>query len=116
MTDERERTGADTDRTDTQTDAGSESESESGSEPDPDATPDSASRTARLRTRHADAETVAAALRPDNTDAMEMSVEGDALVTTISRASTGGLQSTVDDTVVNITVADAIVDTTQTYL
>ena len=75
----------------------------------------SASRTARLRTRHADAETVAAALRPDNTDAMEMAVEGETLVTTVSRDRTGGLQSTVDDTVVNLTVADAIVDTTQTH-
>jgi hypothetical protein len=74
-----------------------------------------ASRTARLRTQHADAETVAAALRPDNTDAMEIVVEGNTLVTTISRATTGGLQSTVDDTVVNLTVADAIVDTTRTH-
>ena len=44
-----------------------------------------------------------------------MAVEGDALVTTIERETNGGLQSTVDDTVVNLTVADAIVDTTQTY-
>jgi len=73
------------------------------------------SRTARLRTTHADAATVAAALRPDNTDAMEMAVEGDTLVTTVSRETTGGLQSTVDDTVVNLTVADAIVDTTRTH-
>ncbi|SDY18731.1 KEOPS complex subunit Pcc1 [Halobellus clavatus] len=80
-----------------------------------DTTHDSASRTARLRTTHADAETVMAALRPDNTDSMEISVEGDTLVTTISRETTGGLQSTVDDTVVNLTVADAIVDTTQTH-
>lgn len=74
-----------------------------------------ASRTARLRTTHADAATVASALRPDNTDSMEMVVEGDQLVTTISRETTGGLQSTVDDTVVNLTVADAIVDTTRTH-
>jgi hypothetical protein len=72
-------------------------------------------RTARLRTTHADAATVAAALRPDNADAMGMAVEGDTLVTTITRDTTGGLQSTVDDTVVNLTVADAIVDTTRTH-
>ncbi|MDQ2053536.1 MULTISPECIES: KEOPS complex subunit Pcc1 [Halobellus] len=82
---------------------------------DSDATRECASRTARLRTTHADAETVAAAIRPDNTDSMEMVVEGETLVTTITRETTGGLQSTVDDTVVNLTVADAIVDTTQTY-
>jgi len=72
-------------------------------------------RTARLRTTHADAATVAAALRPDNTAAMGMTVEGDTLVTTVSRETTGGLQSTVDDTVVNLTVADAIVDATRTH-
>ena len=90
----------------------------------PDSTPNhtdaepaatAASRTARLRTTHADAATVAAALRPDNTDSMETAVEGDELVTTVSRETTGGLQSTVDDTVVNLTVADAIVDTTRTH-
>ena len=73
------------------------------------------SRTACLRTTHADADTVAAALRQDNTDSMETAVEGDELVTTVSRETTGGLQSTVDDTVVNLTVADAIVDTTRTH-
>ncbi|WP_238993883.1 KEOPS complex subunit Pcc1 [Halobellus captivus] len=88
---------------------------------EPNAHPTSAareceSRTARLRTTHADAETVAAALRPDNTDSMAMRIEGDTLVTRISRGTTGGLQSTVDDTVVNLTVADAIVETTQTHI
>ena len=73
------------------------------------------SRTARFRTTHADAATVATALRPDNTDSMETAVEGDELVTTVTRETTGGLQSTVDDTVVNLTVADAIVDTTRTH-
>ncbi|MFB6089803.1 MAG: KEOPS complex subunit Pcc1 [Halobellus sp.] len=88
-----------------------------GTDAEPNADPgrERAPRTARLRTRHADAETVAAALRPDNTDSMEMAVEGETLVTTISRETTGGLQSTVDDTVVNLTVAATIVDTVQTY-
>ncbi|WP_435182696.1 KEOPS complex subunit Pcc1 [Halobellus sp. EA9] len=88
-----------------------------GTDTEPNADPgrERALRTARLRTSHADAETVAAALRPDNTDSMEIAVEGDALVTTISRETTGGLQSTVDDTVVNLTVAETIVDTVQTH-
>ncbi|MFD1599546.1 KEOPS complex subunit Pcc1 [Halobellus rarus] len=81
-----------------------------------DAARECESRTARLRTTHADAETVAAAIRPDNTDSMETAVEGDTLVTDISRETAGGLQSTVDDTVVNLTVADAIVDTTRTHI
>ncbi len=85
--------------------------------PDADPTPNAVTgpRTARLRTTHADAETVAAALRPDDTAAMETTVEGDTLVVTVSRETTGGLQSTVDDTVVNLTVADAIVDSTRTH-
>ncbi|SFR44532.1 KEOPS complex subunit Pcc1 [Halogeometricum limi] len=72
---------------------------------------ESPSRTARLRTTHDAADVVAAALRPDNTDSIRMTVEGDTLVTDIERETTGGLQSTVDDTVVNLTVADAVIDT-----
>jgi hypothetical protein len=74
-----------------------------------------ASRTARLRTTHADADAVAAALRPDNTDSIEMVVEGETLSTTVERGTTGGLQSTVDDAVVNLTVADAVIDTARNY-
>ena len=95
---------------------------------------------ATLRTRHADAETVAAALGPDNTDEMSMAVESDSdadvgpapdadagtdpdadagtasvasagtIVTTIERETTGGLAATVDDTVVNLSVATAVVE------
>jgi len=63
---------------------------------------------AEVRTTHdspADAERVAAALRPDNTDEVTTRVDGDAVVTTVARETTGGLQSTVDDYVVNLTVA-----------
>ena len=102
-----------TDRSDPATDGSDRTTDRTDAEPTADATAES--RTARLRTTHADAETVAAALRPDNTDSMEVAVEGDQLVTTVSRETTGGLQSTVDDTVVNLTVADAIVDTTRTH-
>jgi hypothetical protein len=48
---------------------------------------------------------VARAVTPDNTAEMETTVEGNQVVTTIERDSTSGLQSTVDDYVVNIDVA-----------
>jgi hypothetical protein len=65
-------------------------------------------RRAEIETTHGDAETaraVAAALRPDNTPEVDTRVDGDRVVTTIERETTGGLQSTVDDYVVNCTVA-----------
>jgi hypothetical protein len=71
-------------------------------------------RRARVATRHADAALVAAAVGPDNTDSMETRVEGDRVVTTIERETTGGLQSSVDDYVVNLTVAAAVCDATTT--
>jgi hypothetical protein len=67
-------------------------------------------RMATIRTTHVDAATVAAAVCPDNTPEMETTVDGGTVVTTIERESTGGLQSTVDDYVVNVGVADAVVD------
>ena len=65
-------------------------------------------RRAELTTTHgspAGAERVANAVTPDNTAEMTTRVEGDAVVTTIERESTSGLQSTVDDYVVNLRVA-----------
>jgi hypothetical protein len=65
-------------------------------------------RRATITTSHADAETarrVAAAVGPDNTAEMTTRVEDDRVVTTVTRDSTGGLRSTVDDYVVNATVA-----------
>ncbi|MFB6074621.1 MAG: KEOPS complex subunit Pcc1 [Haloarculaceae archaeon] len=70
-------------------------------------------RRARLRTTHGDtatAERIAAALAPDNTAEMDTRVEGDAVVTTVERGTTGGLQSTVDDYVVNLRVAARLAD------
>lgn len=69
------------------------------------------SRTAQVETTHTDVELVAAAVRPDNTASMTMSVDNqtETLQTTITRETTGGMQSTVDDTIVNLTVADAVV-------
>ena len=66
-----------------------------------------ASRTATIRTEHECPATVAAAVAPDNTAEMETRVESGAVVTTIERGTTGGLQSTVDDYVINLDVAEA---------
>ncbi|MUV91136.1 KEOPS complex Pcc1-like subunit [Halapricum sp. CBA1109] len=71
-------------------------------------------RHARITTRHDDPEVVAAALAPDNTDEMTTRVEGDRVVTTVDRDSTGGLQATVDDYVVNLHVAQTTTDTDTT--
>ncbi len=62
-------------------------------------------RTATIRTDVEDPELVAAALRPDNTPEMRTRVTDGTLVTHIERDSTGGLRSTVDDYVVNLSVA-----------
>ncbi len=75
----------------------------------------SMTRRATLRTTHDDPDIVAAALTPDNTESMQTTVEGDELVTTIERDSTGGLQSTVDDYVVNVTVAETVIAATRTH-
>ncbi|MBX0284875.1 KEOPS complex subunit Pcc1 [Haloarcula salinisoli] len=60
------------------------------------------------------ADRIAAAVRPDNTAEMTTRVEGETVVTTIERDNTSGLQSTVDDYVVNLRVAAQLTtDTTQ---
>jgi len=68
-----------------------------------------ASRRAFLRTTHDDPAVVAAAVRPDHTEEMTTRVEDGAVVTTVERDSTGGLAATVDDYVVNLTVAQRAV-------
>lgn len=65
-------------------------------------------RRARVETTVDDAETaaqIAAALDPDNTAEMETTVDGATVRTTVARESTGGLQATLDDYVVNLQVA-----------
>ncbi|MFB6304871.1 MAG: KEOPS complex subunit Pcc1 [Haloferacaceae archaeon] len=62
-------------------------------------------RRARVRTVHDDPETVAAALRPDDTPSMTTRVEDGAVVSELTRDRTGGLQSTLDDHLVNVRVA-----------
>jgi len=65
-------------------------------------------RRATIETTHGDRETaerIAAAVRPDNTEDMRTVVDGATVETTIERPTTGGLQSTADDYVVNLQVA-----------
>jgi len=65
-------------------------------------------RRAEIRTTHgspAGAARVAAAVAPDNTAEMTTRVESETVVTTIERDSASGLQSTIDDYVVNLRVA-----------
>ncbi|WP_227354209.1 KEOPS complex subunit Pcc1 [Haladaptatus salinisoli] len=71
-------------------------------------------RRATIRTELEDADVIAASVAPDNTSEIETNVEGGAVVTTIERGTTGGLQSTVDDYVVNLSVAEQVVRTAKT--
>lgn len=63
---------------------------------------------ATLRTSHDHPCLVAAALRPDNTAEMTTEVVEGRVVTTIEREDAAGLRSTVDDYVVNLSVADRL--------
>ncbi|SEV96622.1 KEOPS complex subunit Pcc1 [Halobacterium jilantaiense] len=68
-------------------------------------------RTATVRTDVADPDLVAASVRPDNTAEMSTEVEDGSVVTRVERGDTAGLQSTVDDYVVNLTVAAEVAET-----
>ncbi|MFC6721207.1 KEOPS complex subunit Pcc1 [Halovenus amylolytica] len=73
-----------------------------------------ATRRARIETDHGDSERAAAianAVSPDNTAQMETRTEGSRIVTTIDRETTGGMQSTADDYVVNLQVAAQLATT-----
>jgi len=68
---------------------------------------------ATVRTDHGTptrADRVACAVAPDNTASMTTRVDGATVTTDIERDTTGGLQSTVDDYVVNLGVGDAVLD------
>lgn len=82
-------------------------------------------RRAEIRTTHGDPEVVAAAVAPDDTEEMNTRVEDGSepdsgvenaeiedavVVTTVERETTGGLASTVDDSVVNLSVAERAVE------
>jgi hypothetical protein len=81
------------------------------------------SRTATTRTELDEAETIAAAVRPDNTPEIDTRVEGGGdgadevgvVVTTVERETTGGLRTTVDDYVVNLAVAQRVVQAAQRH-
>jgi hypothetical protein len=80
---------------------------------------DRADRTATVETVHADhvtAVTLADAVRPDNTADVRTRVDGARIETEIERATTGGLQSSVDDYVVNLSVAAAVVASAETVV
>lgn len=67
--------------------------------------------TATLETTYADAATarvVADAVRPDNTADVDTRVDGATVRTELRRTTTGGLASSVDDYVVNLTVAATV--------
>ena len=66
-------------------------------------------RRACLRTESNNPKLVAAALVPDNTEEMETQVDGERIETTVTRETTGGLRTTADDYVVNLSVAERIV-------
>ncbi|USZ68812.1 KEOPS complex Pcc1-like subunit [Halorussus salilacus] len=76
-------------------------------------------RTATIRTEHDDAEIVAASVRPDNTPQIDTRVERESgverVVTTVERETTGGLRTTVDDYVVNLAVAQEVVQTAKRH-
>lgn len=79
-----------------------------------DRTDDDLARTALVETTHADAAaaaTIAAAISPDNTDDIRTTAEGTAVVTRISRSTTGGFLASVDDYLVNLDVATDVVAT-----
>ncbi|MFC6614458.1 KEOPS complex subunit Pcc1 [Halopenitus salinus] len=74
-------------------------------------TSDEPRRTATVRTRHDDPTVVDAAVAPDDTESMDGTVDGDAtVVRRVDRETTGGLQSTVDDYLRNLHVADRVAE------
>ena len=68
-----------------------------------------------VRTRSRAPERVAAALVPDNTPEMDTRIEESAVVTTLERDTTGGLRTTLDDYLVNLSVAERVVETAEKY-
>lgn len=71
---------------------------------------------ATIRTETTDetrANVIARALKPDNTDEMMTTADENTIETTIERPTTGGLRTTVDDYVTNLTVAAQCTNNTQ---
>jgi tRNA threonylcarbamoyladenosine modification (KEOPS) complex Pcc1 subunit len=63
----------------------------------------------RLETEHDDAEAVARAVSPDNTDEMETRVEDEKVVTRIEREDVESAGATADDYMRNLVVADELI-------
>ena len=78
-------------------------------------TGETTSRRTEIRTTHENPEIIAAAVAPDDTEEMDTWVEDGTVVMTVGRETTGGLASTVDDYVVNLSVADRTVQHANEY-
>ncbi len=72
-------------------------------------------RRARLESHVTAPETVAAALRPDDTAEIETRIEDGCVVSVIERETTSGLQATVDDYVVNLGIAIDVLNCSNTH-
>lgn len=68
--------------------------------------------TIRTETDETHASIIAAALEPDNTEEMTTTVRDGTIATEIERETTGGLRTTVDDYVTNLTVAAQLMNNT----
>lgn len=69
-------------------------------------------RRATIRSTFSDeatAEQIARAVRPDNTASMATTTDDSTIETRIERPTTGGLAATVEDYVVNLSVAETLV-------
>jgi len=62
-----------------------------------------------LETEHDDAESVARAVSPDNTDEMDTQVEDGVVVTRIERENVESAGATADDYMRNLIVADELI-------
>lgn len=71
---------------------------------------------ARIETHTEHAPAVAASIRPDNTPEITTRTDGDTVITVIERETTSGLRATVDDYLVNLSVAIRLTDQSPTPL
>lgn len=69
---------------------------------------------ASLRTSHDDPDMIAHAIEPDHTDDIDSIVGDGYLETTFDREQLGSLHATVDDYLVNLQVAEQVIERTQT--
>ncbi|WP_435179116.1 KEOPS complex subunit Pcc1 [Halorussus sp. AFM4] len=72
-------------------------------------------RSATIRTELDDAAVLAASVRPDNTPQIDTHATDGVVETTVERGTTGGLRTTVDDYVVNLAVAQEVVQAAKRF-